>query len=835
MQGNTKKYIFSSVIFLLLLAGPFIYIVVKDIQNDLPLREYVKETLLKRIQNDVHRFFNSGRADKLHLPELHLEIDKQQLADLDSMRTNKLEFDEENQQILNGQNQWKFVSATIKLNDTVHKIKIRIRGDMPSNFNRGLENSSYRFNVESNTAIFGKKKLSFERPFLQNNFYGYLFSHFFNKEGFIANDILFIRLFLNGKDNGIYFLQEGFGKELVESSDYRDGVIMRFRNDCEDNNGTYNSTWIPELNVYNEKKILKDSTLSKCYNRARFKFSSLRIGKIGPSQCFNTKKFAKYFALCDIFLAHHSYVCHNVKMYFNPINDKFEPIAWDPLNFVRYKTKLAVQPGYNYYSGEVYSNQKKYPIHYLLFKDAEFIKEFNFYLFEYSHNDTIRHFLEKHKDLIEAIDPELYREKFQPEFNSSLIIDNIQTIKNWFTTDTRLIAKAYRSEKILVVKSMSPLVVNLKSVKLDSGLTYKLDKLLMPFESDTFHIDSIDTGKWGKRLTLHSVIYGLDSTKMKHKIVVFERADNINSALVSEIPDTIILNFNKKDNTVSFRKQKVLVNKNLYIPPGFKFIIPAGTTVSLSDHANIICESEILAMGQPKNKIRISSDGTGGIVIKNAEHTSELKYVEFENLAAPKDGNWSVTGAVTFYDCSVNIKDCSFNNNKSEDAINIVRCTFNIDSCTFSNTLSDAIDIDFGRGSITNTTVSNTGNDGLDISGASVTVSNIHLDNIGDKGISGGEKASINASNIEINKSFIGIASKDKSFVNVQNSNIHSAKYPIAAYQKKPEYGPGVIVVKNTRSDSKNYLIEANSILVMDNDTFKTKAHDVYKVIYASK
>jgi hypothetical protein len=831
-----KKYLLISTAVLLILASPFLYIIVKNIQNDLPLREYVKETLLKRIHNDIHRLFTFNDKDKLKLPELFLKIDKHAFSDLDSLRKNKLDYIEDKGTAgSTSQSEWNYVTANITLNDTIHTIKIRIRGDMPSNYNRGLENASYRFNIESNTALFGKKKLSLVRPFLENNFYGYLFSNFFEKEGFISNDIIFIRLYLNGKDNGIYFLQEGFSKELVESDEYREGVIMRFKNDCEDNNGSYNSTRIPELDVYGENKILKDSALSRCYNRARFKFSSLRSGKIDVEQCFNTKKFAKYFALCDFFLSHHSYVCHNVKMYFNPINDKFEPIAWDPSNFVRYKISLPVQPGYTNYSGEIYNDQKKYPIHNFLYKDTNFLKTFNYYTYQYSHNDTIRNFLEKHKKLIEALDPEMYRQRFQEQFNSGLILDNIQAIKNWFTTDTRIIAKVYRSDKILVVKSMSPLSVQLKNLKLDSGLSLKLNRILLPYASDTILIDTGDPKEWGKKFTLTSVIYGMDSTKMKYKGVIFEKEDNINSTLITEIPDTTILQFDKKNKTVVFRKENTVLKKNIYIPAGYKFMIHPGSSISLLNHANIVCESEIHAIGTRKKPISFESDGTGGLLVKNAENTSELDYVICQNLSAPKEGNWEITGAITFYDCVVHIKHCIFNNNKSEDAINIVRGDFQIDSCSFSNTFSDGVDIDFGKGSITNCEVSNTGNDGLDISGALVTVNNIHLLNIGDKGISGGEKATITASNINLDQSMIGIASKDKSIVTIENATIQNCKYPLAAYQKKPEYGPATIICNNIICSSKNYLIEKNSMLVMNKNAIKGASADVYKSLYAEK
>jgi len=155
-----------------------------------------------------------------------------------------------------------------------------------------------------------------------------------------------------------------------------------------------------------------------------------------------------------------------------------------------------------------------------------------------------------------------------------------------------------------------------------------------------------------------------------------------------------------------------------------------------------------------------------------------------------------------------------------------------VDSCTFTNTKSDALDIDFGSGSIKNTNITNVKNDALDISGAYVEIFNVVLSNIGDKGLSGGERANIYASGMTIDNAFIGVASKDKSVVSINSSAISHTKYIFAVFQKKAVYGPAVLLCENVVCDEKKYMIEKNSILIANSDTLFGKQNAVYNYLY---
>ena len=79
---------------------------------------------------------------------------------------------------------------------------------------------------------------------------------------------------------------------------------------------------------------------------------------------------------------------------------------------------------------------------------------------------------------------------------------------------------------------------------------------------------------------------------------------------------------------------------------------------------------------------------------------SELAHVTFENMNTLDYKNWTLTGAVTFYESEVKIRKCSFVKNHCEDALNIIRSGFDINGLVIGETFGDAYEpqpTKFGR------------------------------------------------------------------------------------------------------------------------------------------
>ena len=70
------------------------------------------------------------------------------------------------------------------------------------------------------------KKFSFIKPRLRNYIHEWLFHEFSAKGNLIKLNYNFFYLFINGSNQGLYVLEENFGKELIERNKRRNGPIF---------------------------------------------------------------------------------------------------------------------------------------------------------------------------------------------------------------------------------------------------------------------------------------------------------------------------------------------------------------------------------------------------------------------------------------------------------------------------------------------------------------------------------------------------------------------------------------------------------------------------------
>ena len=287
-----------------------------------------------------------------------------------------------------------------------------------------------------------------------------------------------------------------------------------------------------------------------------------------------------------------------------------------------------------------------------------------------------------------------------------------------------------------------------------------------------------------------------------------------------------LLSFNEEEKLITLSQKEIVINSPLIIPEGYTFKIAQGSIIDIVKGGKIVANSPLLFQGSKAHPIRfISSDkkGQGMIVLSNGKE-SILRFTDFDDLTNPIHGNWSLTGAITFYESPVNLFNVNIRNNRCEDALNIVRTTFVMRNCSISGTQSDAFDGDFVKGRVISSTFENLGNDAIDVSGSDLVVRDVIIKNAGDKGLSAGEDSQMKIINVKIYNSEIAIAGKDLSIVTVNDLLIDNTKLGFTAFQKKPEFGPSNITVEKlvmTEVETE-YLIESSSSLFVDGKKIET-------------
>jgi len=311
---------------------------------------------------------------------------------------------------------------------------------------------------------------------------------------------------------------------------------------------------------------------------------------------------------------------------------------------------------------------------------------------------------------------------------------------------------------------------------------------------------------------------GLDSI---HKVSIAPYiASEVTEDDLFRISPTINLN---KELVVDQKKKEItfldstIIDKPLIIPSGYVLKANPGTKINILSGGKIISNSPLKFIGTKEAPIEIhSSDKKGqGILILAEKRNSYLKHVSINHLTNPTHGNWTVTGAITFYESPVKLEYVSISNNRSEDALNIVRTNFFISHCTLQNTQSDAFDGDFVDGIVKDSNFINLGNDAIDVSGSDITITNVTINKASDKGLSAGENSKMTINNVTIENSEIALAGKDLSLVEGKNLTIRNNKLAFTAFKKKPEFGPSHIKLTEVKLESVEtiHLIENKSSL----------------------
>ncbi len=322
-------------------------------------------------------------------------------------------------------------------------------------------------------------------------------------------------------------------------------------------------------------------------------------------------------------------------------------------------------------------------------------------------------------------------------------------------------------------------------------------------------------------------VSGLDSIQMT-SILPYEAKEVVKNDLFRQKPDIknrkeLIVDQEKKEITFL---DSVTINSPLIIPSGFVLKAKAGTKIDIIEGGKIVSNSPLKFIGTKKDPIQIySSDKKGqGMIVLSEGKNSYLKHVSINHLSNPSHGYWMVTGALTFYESPVKLEYVTISNNRSEDALNIVRTNFLISHCTISNTQSDAFDGDFVEGIVKDSYFTNLGNDAIDISGSDISIVNVTINEAGDKGLSAGENSKMKINNVTIKKSEIGIAGKDLSIVEGKGLTIIDNKLAFTAFKKKPEFGPSQIILTEVILENVEtiYLIEDKSSLVFNGEKAKT-------------
>ena len=241
-----------------------------------------------------------------------LKIDQKNLYNLELQRKNKLKGLTEKVE--------KFSRATLNYKDDNYNIKLRVKGDRALHW-YDRNQTSYRIDLRGDDRIWGLEEFSVQKPITRNYIYEYIFHKLLNANNLISLKYFFINLNVNDSKQGIYAVEEGFSKELIERNKKRNGPIFGVEESISKNYP------IIEYDLYSQGYWL--SNQSELIKNAYLRLNKLKKETSVVNEIFDLEKWATYFAIIDLTGSFHGSIPKSVKLFYNPVTAKFEPIGFD--------------------------------------------------------------------------------------------------------------------------------------------------------------------------------------------------------------------------------------------------------------------------------------------------------------------------------------------------------------------------------------------------------------------------------------------------------------------------------------------------------------------------
>lgn len=769
--------------------------------------------------------------------------------------------------------------------DKMMKTKLRLKGDWLDHLHG--DKWSFRLKLKKGNTWKRLRTYSLQTPVARHGVDEWYLHKICQSQGLLTTRYGFVPTYFNNKNLGIYAWEEHFTKNLVESQDKREGPILRFFENAYWDEVRGRKAGMKDISLPNfeaasikpftTSKILEDTAAFNQFLIAQNLVYQYKKRTKTASEIFNLDALAKYFAICDVFLAHHSYIWHNQRFYYNPVLCKLEPILFDAYTDRPLTEGISRSMAGNYKNDAVKLLDNQFLMKRELFNDFVFINKYIEYLELYSAPAFQQQMSDQYKSEALGYDSLIAREF--PEFhlsiaemakNAELVSTelpafmqmtedrqeknekwlNVSKTEDQFTTGldgsyAKNLVQVYKQRQqgdstlIRVVNYFTDPVLLLGTGKTNQ----KIREFLHPEpELSGYHyLDRIVEEFWVQRQANYLFLMtGANNETIPIEIMHWPEPEGVLSPLqellqINTFPDSQLID-KVDDKVLHVKRGSYQLDHPVVIPKGYQLVFEAGTRIDLVNGAFIISYSPVSMKGSRNSPIVLTSSdfSSNGFTVLQAGQESFVNHVVFENLNTLDYKGWTLTGAVSFYESDVTITNSRFYRNQCEDALNTIRSEFTVENCDFDYIFGDAFDSDFCTGLVSNTRFTNIGNDAIDFSGSQIRIADVTVNKANDKGISGGEGSTLSVENTSISNSNIGIASKDLSIVEVTNSSILDCNYGLVLLQKKPEYGPAKVIISNTSITNPvtEMLIEMGSTVKFNGKTIKGKAEKLADIFY---
>ncbi len=766
------------------------------------------------------------------IPEINLIIAAEEMQVLKGKRQQALR----RGNLFTEEDSW--VEIQLETPEGTFPAKARLKGDWTDH----LRGDKWSFRIEMKTGYAWNRMVVFSlmNPSTRSHLHEWVFHKICESEDVLQPRYDFLVLRVNGENRGVYAYEEHFVKQLPEFQKRREGPVVKFSESAFwDANYTSSSEQIelnprlplmdsPPILPFDESGIIADTALLQKFEEAQTLMYQFLHQQRPIAEVFDVDKLAKYVALIDIGQAHHGFIWHNQRWYYNPVSSLLEPIAYDayttagPLKWIN-------RPFIGYRRNVRYMNPEgKEYMYERFFLDEKFIEKYVEALFKYTSDEFLNATYSRLSQQMNKREELLRQETPSYSYNRQFLAKNIREIRYLLFPRKELSVRTFTAGRsgegflyqMTNLHNLPVKIIGAGDSKSQSPQFLFPDPVLIGASAGLTPTDYVEVTTPAVAEKIYFSIPGIDSVFSEPVYAwrapgVLTAKQELFSNLKIETNDLYLV----KDDRIIFRTGKLRTSNDVIFPKGYRVYFNAGTELDFRNGSKFISQSPVFMTGETDSPVRIiSSDSSmNGFTVLNAQEQSRLLYAAFDHLGTLNHKGWTLTGAVTFYESNVAIDNCNFSNSQCEDALNIIRSSFGLSNSSITHARFDGLDIDFCEGNISNFLVNQTGNDCLDFSGSTVNVKSARLMNAGDKGLSAGEESTVTVVHLIVENANLGAVAKDLSTLVIRKIELRDVRQGFAAYVKKAEYGPATMTVEEYKAENVPVLssIEKGSVLTL--------------------
>jgi hypothetical protein len=764
------------------------------------------------------------------------------------------------------------VPAIIKHRGRSVRVKLRLKGDLTDHLDG--DKWSMRVHVKGSDQIFGMRRFSLQAPKTRNFHLEALFHEHLRHEGVLALRYFFVEVAVNGKDIGLMAFEEHFGKELLESQDRREGVLVKFDESlfwdyrvANGQAGPFNNHYWVRVVPFAGGDVARSAKLSAELRNAQGLLTGFVRGELPARDVFDIEQLARFIAIAEVWRAPHALSWINVRFYYNPLTARLEPVGYDA------KALTASNPFGLVSVGGTFPRQ--------LLSDDDVREAFVAVLPRIAREmvdgttaELLGPLQEELLTLLHREFPLLARFTFEvPRRHSERLIE-INEDNFWHfdqsmgLPDHELVAPVIAeirdepSRRVLELVNTLPVEVSVASLRSlgASGAEWKplalasgaLPMALPPTEPRRAptRIDvPLDASGNGSPVTRIEGIARVRGRAEPFAFVALPRPSKVDENPLPEasLEQALAAHpFLRHDGTsfaLSVEPGVHEVDGWLVLPDRYGLTLPAGTRLRFETGRGLFARGPLVFRGSADAPVVLEprAESFAGVFVVESNEPSTWTHVHVRNTTGMKLPGWEVTGAVTFRRNRVSLEDCVFADNSAEDALNIVRSEFSMRAVEIRDARSDAFDGDFVTGSIEGGHMTRIGGDGIDVSGSKIEVRGTRLSDVRDKAISVGEGSELRASDLTIERVGTALAVKDRSEARIEASTLSQISHvALMSYTKKPEFGGGSLSAQDLSIEgvSRLAVAQTGSRLEIDGEAVATEDVDIeslYKEGYMKK